>query len=221
MSLLGVLRIRQGSVVGRGGTRYTRWKLSEAKPDPELTRAGRVTAEMAWERITYFLEHVIPVCEEYKVRAACHPHDPEVPPGGYQGIARVLGTFDGLKKFVSIQESPYHGLNLCLGTMSENLENPAQEIHDVLRYFGSRKKIFNIHFRNIKGARNDFNETFVDDGDIDLLQAVVTLAEVGYPYMIMPDHSPSDRNDPASRDQSYAHDFGYIKACIAAAGKIV
>ena len=95
LSILGVLRT--GRTPGRGDATYSAWRLKEAKPNPPLTRAGRVDAETAWERITYFLERIIPVAEEYKVRMACHPHDPGVPPEGYQGVVRVLGTVDGLK----------------------------------------------------------------------------------------------------------------------------
>jgi mannonate dehydratase len=107
MSLLGVLRT--GTTAGRGGSRYSTWKLADARPNSPLTRAGRVDADAFWERITYFLDRVVPACNEHKVRAACHPHDPGVPPEGYQGIARVLGTPEGLRRFVSIQESPITG----------------------------------------------------------------------------------------------------------------
>ncbi len=75
-----------------------------------------------WERITYFLERVVPVAEEYRIRLVCHPHDPGVPARGFRGVARVLGTVEGLKRFVATQESPYHGLNLCLGTTAEMLQ---------------------------------------------------------------------------------------------------
>ena len=213
MSLLGVLRT--GRTPGRGGSRYSTWRLADAKAHPPLTRAGRVTEDMAWERITYFLERVIPVCNEYKVRFACHLHDPGVPPEGFQGVNRVLGTFEGLKKFVSIEESPYHGLNLCLGSAAEMLQNPAREIHDVIRYFGKRKKIFNIHFRNIRGRRDDFQEVYPDEGDMDMLQAARTLHEVDYEYMLMPDHMPSHPDDPAGL-QAFAFGYGYIKALIQA-----
>ncbi len=214
MSILGVLRL-QGRTPGRGDSTYSTWRLADAHPNPPQTRAGRVDADAAWERITYFLERVIPVAEEYKIRVACHPHDPGVPPEGYQGVVRVLGTVDGLKKFLSIKESPYHGLNFCQGTVSEMLANPGKEILDVIRYFGSRKKIFNVHFRNIRGHRNDFVEVFPDEGDVNFVEAIKVYKEVGYPYLLMPDHVPQAANDPGGL-QSFAYCYGYIKALIQA-----
>ena len=74
-----------------------------------------------------------------------------MPKGGFHGVPSVLSSVDGLKKFVDISASPYHGLNFCQGTVCEMLDDPAREIPDVIRYFGSRKKIFNVHFRNIVG----------------------------------------------------------------------
>jgi mannonate dehydratase len=213
LSLLGVLRT--GRTPGRGGSSYSTWRLAEAKEDPPLTRAKRVTEDMFWERITYFLDRVIPVCNEHKIRAACHPHDPGVPPRGFQGITRVLGTVEGLKKLISIQESPYHGLNLCLGTTAEMLREPARQIHDVIRYFGEKRKIFNIHFRNIRGHRDEFQEVWPDEGDMDMLQVARTLYEVDYPYMLMPDHVPSHPGDPGGR-QAFAFCYGYIKALLQA-----
>ena len=217
MSFLGVLRT--GTTPGRGGSRYSTWRLAAAKEYPPLTRAGKVTADLAWERITYFLDRIIPVCNEYKVRAACHPHDPGVPPSGYQGVVRVLGTPEGLRKFVSIQESPYHGLNLCLGTTAEMLQDPRREIHDIIREFGRRKKIFNIHFRNIRGHRDLFQEVYPDEGDMDMLQVALTLQEVGYQYMLMPDHVPHHPDDPQGL-QAFAFAYGYIKGILQAVAAI-
>jgi mannonate dehydratase len=211
MSILGVLRTERTQ--GRGDAMYSTWKFAEAHPEPPLTRAGHVNADMFWERITYFLDHVIPVANENKIRMACHPHDPGVPPEGYQGVTRVLGTVDGLKKFISIKESPYHGLNFCQGTVSEMLEDPGTQIFDVIRYFGTRKKIFNVHFRNIRGHRNDFIEVYPDEGDINFVKAIRVYKEIGYPYMLMPDHVPLAPNDPHGL-QSFAFCYGYIRALI-------
>jgi mannonate dehydratase len=208
MSILGVLRT--GRTPGRGDASYSRWKLAEAQPKKPLTIAGQVDADMFWERITYFLDQVIPVANEYKIRMACHPQDPGVPPEGYQGVNRVLGTVDGLKHFITIKESPYHGLNFCQGTVSEMLTDPGTEIYDVIHYFGIRKKIFNVHFRNIRGHRNDFVEVYPDEGDVDFVRAIRVYQEVGYPYMLMPDHVPIATNDPNGL-QSFAFCYGYIR----------
>ena len=211
LNLLGVLRT--APTPGRGGTRYSTWRLAEAREEPPLTPAGVVAEGVAWERITWFLDRVVPVAEEYRVRIACHPHDPGVPPAGFRGVVRVLGTVEGLKRFVAIRESPYHGLNLCLGTTAEMLQDPRRDVHDVIRHFGRAGKIFNIHFRNIRGRRDDFQEVFPDEGDMDMAQVMRTLKEVGYSYMVMPDHMPSHPDDPGQL-QAFAFGYGYIKALI-------
>lgn len=214
MNILGVLRT--APEVGRGGAVHRAWRLpAAAERSAQLTRAGRVKAEVFWERISYFLERVVPVATENKVRIACHPHDPGVPPG-FQGVDAVLGTVDGLKKFITIHESPYHGLNFCQGTVSEMLRDPGKEIYDVIRYFGSRQKIFNVHFRNIRGHRDSFREAFPDEGDVDFVRAIAAYREVGYPYMLMPDHIPTHPDDPDGL-QAFAFCYGYIRGLIQAA----
>ena len=213
VNLLGVLRTTPTE--GRGGTKYSTWRLADARQDPPLTDAGHVPADLAWERITYFLERVVPVAEEFKVRLACHPHDPGVPESGFRGVVRVLGTVDGLKRFVSIKASPYHGLNLCLGSVAEMLQQPGTEIHEVIRHFGARGAIFNIHFRNIRGRRDSFQEVFPDEGDMDMMAVIRTLKQSGYSGMLMPDHMPTHADDPGQY-QAFAFGYGYIRALIQA-----
>ena len=223
MSILGV--VRSGEVPGRGDTVYNKWSFAEAQAkNPPLTRAGEVGEDAFWERINYFLERVVPVATENKVRIACHPQDPGMPPQGYRGIHNVLGTIDGLKKFVAMHESPYHGLNFCQGTVSENLNRPNDEIGDVIRYFGSRKKIFNVHFRNIKGHRDDFvAEMFPDEGDVDFVKALKVYREVGYEDLLMPDHAPKVVGVDAEwgANENFAFEFGYIRGLIQAEQHLV
>ncbi len=213
MTILDVLRT--GRTPGRGGSSYSTWMYAKAAKDRSLTRAGRFPEQLFWERIAYFLERVIPVAAEYKVKMACHPHDPGVPPAAYRGVQRVLGTVDGLERFVETSASPYHGLNFCVGTVASNLRNSADEILDVIRHFGQRKKLFNVHFRNIRGRRDNFQEVYPDEGDIDMFKVMKVLKEVRYSGMVMPDHVPAHPDDP-DQLQGLAFAFGYIKALIQA-----
>ena len=153
LNIIGIPRTKPST--GRGGSRNAsfRWAEADQKATPGI--AGVVDEEENWERIDYFLRRVVPVATSAKVRLACHPHDPYTPPG-WKGVTRVLGTVDGLKRFVAMHESPYHGLNFCQGTVGEMLDDPGAEIGEAIRWFGSRGKIFNVHFRNIKGRKLDF-----------------------------------------------------------------
>jgi len=212
LTMLGVVRTE--STKGRGGATYATFNYQQARDRDEPTPAGSVTADQSWERITYFIRQVMPVAEEYRVRLACHPEDPAMPePNGYRGVHRVLSTVDGLKKFVALSSSPYHGLNFCQGTVAESLENPREEIYEAIRYFGSRGKIFNVHFRNIKGGFLNFQETFPDNGDINFVRAIRAYKDIGYDGMLMPDHVPKIDGDSDGR-QAFAYCFGYIQALI-------
>jgi len=198
---------------GRGNVRYSTWDLSKADVDtPRYDKP--VTAEHNWERITFFLQRVIPVATECKIRMACHPCDPWLPPG-YKGVDRVLGGAEGFKRLIEICPSPYHGLNLCLGCMAESVQDPALQVPDIIRYFGERKKIHLIHFRNIVGGRNRFQEVWPDEGVMNMYTLIKTLKEVGYPHMVVPDHAPQ-HPAPGSFEQAFAFQFGYIKAMIQA-----
>jgi mannonate dehydratase len=219
LSFLQVLR--SGKVPGRGDLIYNSWNYADAKPPTPLTVAGPVNADLYWERISYFLDRVVPVASEYKIRLAEHPHDPPMGPNGYQGIDQVLGTVEGMKRFVSIRESPYHGLNFCQGTVAEMLQDPGKQIYDVIRWFGERKKIFSVHFRNIKGHRGDFiAEMPPDAGDVNMPRAMRVYRDVGYDGVICVDHvsqlaeTVPDRKE--ARLQQWAFGFGYIRALIQA-----
>ena len=213
MSILGVLRT--GRKPGRADTSYSYFTLADAKADPPLTRAGVVSPDTYWERISYFLERVIPVANEFKVRMACHPNDSMTPPEGYQGVHAVLSTVEGLKKFVSIQESPCHGLNFCQGTVSEMLQDPGREIYDVIKYFAERKKIFMVHFRNITGNRQEFAEVAIDEGVVDMAKALTVYRDAAYDGIMMPDHAVDAPGDERG-EQYNAFAYGYIAGLIKA-----
>ncbi|NKL79359.1 mannonate dehydratase [Rhizobium leguminosarum] len=210
LNLIGIPRTPDES--GRGGSLNAsfRWDKTDQQAEPGL--AGVLSEDENWERIDYFLERVVPVAASNRVRLACHPHDPYTPPG-YRGVTRVLGTVEGLKKFVLMRENPYHGLNFCQGSIGEMLENPGKEIDDVIRWFGQRGKIFNVHFRNIRGGKLSFMETFPEEGDMDMVRSARIYKEVGFKYMLMPDHVPTvSGKDPTAT--AFAFCYGYIAALL-------
>lgn len=211
LTFIGV--VRTARTTGRGGASLSAFDYSRAK-DEGLTAAGRVTEAIYWDRIEYFLRRVVPVAEEAKVRLALHPQDPAMPPDrGWQGVSTVLGSVDGLKRFVATCPSPYHGLNFCQGTISEMLPRPNEQIHDVIRHFGRAGKIFMIHFRNIRGGFLKFEETFPDEGDVDMPRALRTYHECGVEGMVMPDHVPIIEGDVKGQ-KAFAFCFGYIQALL-------
>ncbi|MDC7742445.1 MULTISPECIES: mannonate dehydratase [Rhizobium] len=210
LNLIGIPRTPDEP--GRGGSMNAsfRWDKTDQRAEPGL--AGVLSEDENWERIDYFLERVVPVAASNRVRLACHPHDPYTPPG-YRGVTRVLGTVEGLKKFVLMHENPYHGLNFCQGSIGEMLENPGKEIDDVIRWFGERGKIFNVHFRNIRGGKLSFMETFPEEGDMDMVRSARIYKEVGFKYMLMPDHVPTvSGKDPTAT--AFAFCYGYIAALL-------
>jgi len=214
-NIIGIPRTPHAT--GRGGSKNEAFRWAEADQNAKPGLAGVVDPEENWARIEYFLARVVPVATQHKIRLACHPHDPYTPPG-WKGVTRVLGTVDGLKRFVTTHESPYHGLNFCQGTVGEMLDDPKAEIGDAIRWFGTRGKIFNVHFRNIRGRKLDFMETFPEEGDMDMPAALKLYKEVGYKYMIMPDHVPKI----AGRDPqgvAFAFCYGYIAALMQVLGE--
>lgn len=217
-----VLRTGRTPDPKRGNASYSTWNYEEAmKRNEPLTIAGEVDIDEIYERITYLLDRILPVAEEFNVKLGNHIADPPTPIG-YRGITRWNSpeVFAGIKKFAQLYDSPSHGFNLCLGSTAEGLKDPRTEILPIIKWVGERNQIFNIHLRNIKGGWNHFMEVYPDNGDMDFVQVIRALRDVDYSGMVMPDHIPR-HEDPASGLQGHAFAFGYIKALIQAVGSEV
>lgn len=191
--------------VGRGGTYLTTFDAERIKDDLDDRPAGEVSREEVWSRIAYFYERIVPVAEEAKVRLATHPDDP--PMGYYRGVYQALNSFEGFKKFIELVPSPYNGLLLCLGCMQE----AGEDVPEVIRYFGERKKIFYVHFRNVVGTVPKYTEVFPYEGDGDMVANFKVLKEIGYEGYIVPDHHFGLVGDDEWTRCSRAWQVGYIK----------
>ena len=209
-------RISIGALISAILTKYSEWDRYMEKFDMITLRQEAISAileateDEIWKRIKYFLERVSPIAEESGVKLACHPDDPPVPK--LKGETRVLGSLEGLKKLLNIVPSPANGLNFCQGTIAEM----GVDVIEAIRYFGSRKKINHVHFRNVCGSLPSFEESFIDDGDVDMLDAMRAYKEVGYIGTIMPDHTPRVEGDTSWGHRGRAFALGYIKALMKA-----
>ena len=151
---------------------------------------GRIYSEKEiWDNYTYFIKAVVPVAEEAGVRIGIHPDDPPVPVLG--GVPRcIFGNFEGYKQAFEIAGSPNIGMCLCCGTWLEGGKLMGKDVLETIRYFGSRGKIFKIHFRNVSAPLPHFVETFVDNGYMDMDKVMQALREVNFSGVMIPDHIP-------------------------------
>jgi mannonate dehydratase len=201
---------------GRGGALVTAFDI-EAVKDLPLTEYGEVTEETMWKNMEYFLKAVVPEAEKNGIKLALHPDDPPVPT--IRGIARIMRTAEAFKKLITLYPSASNGLTLCQGTFA----TMGEDIPSVIKYFGKRDKIFFVHFRDIRGDKWNFEETFHDEGKTDMYLAMKTYYEVGFNGPMRPDHVPTvsgDSNDhPGYSELGTLFAIGYMKGLIEAAGK--
>jgi mannonate dehydratase len=152
---------------------------------------GRVfSKEEIWDNFTYFIKKVVPVAEEAGVRIGIHPDDPPQPM--IAGVPRcIFGNFEGYKKALEIANSPNIGMCLCVGCWLEGGPLMGKDVVETIKYFGGRKKLFKVHFRNVSAPLPHFNETLIDDGYYDMTKVMRALVDVGFDGIAIPDHIPS------------------------------
>ena len=177
----------------------------------------QVTEQAGWDAIEFLVEGLVPASDKAGVRLACHPHDPAYPVGGLNGVEHVMGSADGLRKFLALSDSRNHGLNFCQGTVSEMFKQPGKAMIPVIEEFASTGRIFMVHFRNIRGGYLDFQETFPDEGDVDMFEAIKAYQRGGYAGPLCPDHVPMSELDEG-RERFMAFALGYTRGLLHAAG---
>jgi mannonate dehydratase len=177
----------------RGGALVTGYDHELMKNAP-LTEYGEVSEEQLWTNLSYFLERVIPVAEEYNVNLAMHPDDPPLSP--IRGLGRIMRSVDNYQRLLDLAPSPVNGITLCQG----NFALMTDDLPGVIRHFGEQGKIFFVHMRDVRGTPEKFVETFHDDGQTDMLACMKAYRDIGFEGVLRPDHVPtmlSDSNDHA------------------------
>lgn len=168
----------------------------------------KITREEMWERLSWFLKEILPVAEEYGIKMVAHPDDPPMPE--MRNSARLFYSIKEYEKLLTLSGSPSNGFEFCMGTLQEMTEGNVLESLDK---HSAANNIGYIHFRNVKGKVPNYREVFVDEGDLNMAEAIRILKKNNYQGILIPDHSPAMSCD-APWHASMAYALGYMKALI-------
>ncbi|MEZ4622209.1 MAG: mannonate dehydratase [Caldilineaceae bacterium] len=194
---------------GRGGVKYSTFDYAEFSANRPQPHEPPVSEAAMWERMTQFLQAVIPVAEQAGVTMALHPDDPPVPePLG--GVAQICSTPEQFRRIFATVPSAHHQMLFCQGCMTEAL---GEGVYDFIGEMVGKGQIAWVHFRNVRGQLPRFAEVFMDEGDIDMRRAMEIYRDNGFngPYMM--DHTPTFPHEK-SEWLGKAYAIGYIRALI-------
>jgi len=177
----------------------------------EHAPAGNVpsaTPEQLWQRLAEFLDEVIPVAEEAGVKLALHPDDPPLP--FMRGQPRLVYQPQLYQRVIDLKPSRANALEFCLGSLAEMTEG---DIYEAVGQYSRQQKIGYVHFRNVTGKAPFYRETFIDDGDIDMLHVLRILKKNNFDGVLIPDHTPQMSCD-APWHAGMAFALGYLRALL-------
>jgi mannonate dehydratase len=169
-----------------------------------------ITQEELWQRLRAFLEEVVPVAEKAGVKLALHPDDP--PMRTMRGQPRLVYQPHLYQRVLDLKPSPANALEFCLGTLAEMTEG---DLYETVDQYSRQDKLAYVHFRNVTGKVPHYRETFVDDGDIDMLRVLRILKQNKFDGLLIPDHTPQ-MNCDAPWHAGMAYALGYMRAALQA-----
>jgi mannonate dehydratase len=206
-------------MVQRRGYTAREFDLDDFRRNVEKQEFDReYSADDIWANYTYFVKAVLPVAQEAGVRLALHPDDPPITK--MNGVAKLFTHYDGYHRAEQIADgSPYWGLTFCVGTWSEGGTKMGKDVFEMIRDFGGRGKIFEVHFRNVSGPLPHFVEAFPDDGYLDMYNVMKTLQEVRFTGAAEPDHVPKLAGDSGILRAGTAYCIVYMRTLLRATSR--
>ena len=169
-----------------------------------------ITRDELWRRFTSFLQEVLPVAEAAGVKLALHPDDPPLPT--VRGQPRLVFQPHLYQRVLDLSPSPANALEFCLGSLAEM---PDCDIYETVDRYSRQGKLAYVHFRNVTGKVPRYRETFVDDGDIDMLRVLKILKLNRFEGVLIPDHTPQ-MTCAAPWHAGMAYAMGYMRAALRA-----
>jgi len=172
---------------GRGGALMLEFDYEASKGKP-LTKYGEVSKETLWKNYEYFIKIVAPEAEKIGMHLSLHPDDPQV--DNIQGISRIMNRVESFDRAMGLYPSKFNGVTMC----QANFALMGADIPALVRRWGKDKISF-VHFRNVQDLSGNvpstrFTETFHDEGQIDMYEAMKAYVEIGFEGPLRPDHVP-------------------------------
>jgi mannonate dehydratase len=144
-----------------------------------------MSEERLWEHLAYFLERVVPVAAEARVRMAIHPDDP---PWSIFGLPRIICRTADLERLVRLVDRPENGITFCTGSLGARPDN---DLPSMIRRVGTMGRIHFAHCRNVAvtGERS-FHEVPHPSafGSVDMFEVLRALRDTGFDGPMRPDH---------------------------------
>lgn len=117
------------------------------------------------QHLTWFLQQVIPVAEEYGLKMAIHPDDPPYP---VLGLPRIVSTKQDVSDLLKSVPSSANGLCFCTGSYGARADN---NIPEMLNLFGDH-----VHFLHLRNTKRDPEGNFYEAdhlaGDTDMYEVM-------------------------------------------------
>ncbi len=177
-------------------------------PDAPEGEMAFFSHEELWQRLAWFLKNLVPVAEEAGVRLAAHPDDPPMPI--VRNSPRLVYQPHMYNDLLGIVPSHANALEFCLGTIAEMTEG---DVYEAVDHYSKSNSIGYIHFRNIRGKVPHYEETFIDEGDVDMFKVLEILKKNNFEGVLIPDHAPQ-MTCAAPWHSGMAFAMGYMKAAM-------
>ena len=106
-----------------------------------------------------------------------------------------------------------NGMTFCVGTRYES----GEDVFAGIRKFGRQKRLFHVHFRNVRGtipADGGYQEVIPDSGDLNRAAVARALAEVGYEGAIDYDHIMHLTTDSPAGREYIAYCVGHMRGIL-------
>lgn len=177
-------------------------------PDAPPGYLPEISSQQLWRRLEDFLDACIPVAEQAGVSLAAHPDDPPLPRVRQQ--PRLVYRPELYQKLIDLNQSRRNRLELCVGTLAEM---PDGDVYDTVDRYSRQDRIAYVHLRNVRGKVPYYQETHIDEGDLDVLRVLRILQMNKFSGIVIPDHAPQ-LSCEAPWHAGMAFAMGYLSACL-------